>query len=50
MNNYYYTLSNNKYKLVMMMEDLRRAIKEEDKQHTNVLLDRLEKDIINLRI
>ena len=49
--NKYRQLSDYKYNLVTTLEELKKAIKEKDEQHMQVLLDRLEKRIIgNSRI
>lgn len=51
MMNRYYRLSDYKYNLVTTLEELKKAIKEKDEQHMEVLLDRLEKRILgNSRI
>jgi hypothetical protein len=51
MNNKYSNLSDYKYKLVTTLEELKKAIKEKDEQHMEVLFDRLEKRILgNSRI
>lgn len=45
--NYYMRLSEYKYRLIVTLDELKVALKEDDKQHIEVLLDRLEKRIIN---
>jgi hypothetical protein len=43
------TMSDYKYNLITTIEELRKAIKENDESHMQVLFDRLEKRVINLR-
>lgn len=42
-------ISDYKYNLLMTIKELKKAIKENDQSHIQVLFDRLEKDVINQR-
>lgn len=44
-----YSMSDYKYNLVELLKELKKAIKENDQSHTQVLFDRLEKQVINQR-
>jgi len=46
--NFYRGLSDYKYNLITTVEELKKAIKENDESHMQVLFDRLEKQLINL--
>lgn len=42
-------ISDYKYNLIQTIKELRKAVKENDESHMQVLFDRLEKDVINQR-
>jgi hypothetical protein len=46
----YRGLSDYKYNLITTVEELKKAIKENDESHMQVLFDRLEKQLIKMRI
>lgn len=45
--NFYRGSSDYKYNLIITIEELKKAIKENDESHMQVLFDRLEKQVIN---
>lgn len=47
--NPYRGMSDYKYKLITTIEELKKAIKENDESHMQVLFDRLEKRVLDLR-